>query len=232
MDSLITEIFSSLQGEGLCIGQRHLFVRFADCNLECKGCDERKKSATLMNVDDVVYQVMALDKLSGPHEFVSLTGGEPLCDCLFLDCLSQSLIRKGFKILLETNGTLAQELRQVLPFVSIVSMDIKLSSVWGVADCFDLHRSFLMQMASHNGFVKIVVSENVDTAEFMKYISLIASVDKSIPLVIHPFSNVNISDDSIAPKYVSLLLECQSMALKELKEVRVLPRAHTVFKVK
>ena len=35
----IKEIFPSIQGEGLLAGQRHVFLRFCDCNLTCDYCD-------------------------------------------------------------------------------------------------------------------------------------------------------------------------------------------------
>ena len=35
----IREIFTSIQGEGPCIGQKHIFVRFCKCNLTCDYCD-------------------------------------------------------------------------------------------------------------------------------------------------------------------------------------------------
>ncbi len=41
----ITEIFSSLQGEGPYMGQRHLFIRFEACHMACAYCDETKKKS-------------------------------------------------------------------------------------------------------------------------------------------------------------------------------------------
>ena len=35
----IREIFTSIQGEGPYMGEKHAFVRFCRCNLNCEFCD-------------------------------------------------------------------------------------------------------------------------------------------------------------------------------------------------
>ncbi|HAJ60375.1 MAG TPA: radical SAM protein, partial [Cyanobacteria bacterium UBA8543] len=35
----LSEIFSAIQGEGLNVGSRQLFIRFALCDLRCHFCD-------------------------------------------------------------------------------------------------------------------------------------------------------------------------------------------------
>lgn len=39
MAGRLLEVFSSVQGEGAHIGERHLFLRLAGCNLRCRYCD-------------------------------------------------------------------------------------------------------------------------------------------------------------------------------------------------
>lgn len=110
----VKEVFFSLQGEGARVGTPCVFVRFAGCNLwsgreadraqaVCRFCDtdfvggERYRSAD---------QLAAVARsVAGPGcEWVVCTGGEPL---LQLDRAAvDALHRYGFRIALETNGTL------------------------------------------------------------------------------------------------------------------------------
>ena len=79
MKAPIIEIFSSFQGEGLFIGQRQIFVRFAGCNLNCSYCDtgdsKSEKSGKLMTVDEVVDSINEI--ITPDCHVVSFTGGEP-----------------------------------------------------------------------------------------------------------------------------------------------------------
>lgn len=124
MKAPVIEIFSSLQGEGLLIGERQIFVRFAGCNLNCSYCDTQhsksSNSGTMMSVDEVVEKI---EELKTPDlGSVSFTGGEPL---LHADFINEILSKINLDSLLETNGTLPEELAK-LPDISYVSMDVKL----------------------------------------------------------------------------------------------------------
>ena len=50
MKTYLSEIFSSIQGEGPYVGERHLFVRFSGCHRKCVFCDtnvERTESVVV-----------------------------------------------------------------------------------------------------------------------------------------------------------------------------------------
>ena len=124
MKAPIIEIFSSFQGEGLLIGERQIFVRFAGCNLNCNYCDtndsKSDKSGVLMTPDEVVSEI---EKLITPDcKSISFTGGEP---SLYPDFISQVGKNFNLKIMLETNGTLPDNIDSI-EGLDIVSLDIKL----------------------------------------------------------------------------------------------------------
>ena len=124
LEAPIVEIFSSIQGEGLLVGRRQIFVRFAGCNLDCNYCDtaitKSKSSGTLKTVDDVVYKINQL-KTDDLHS-VSFTGGEPL---LHADFIKEVIEKIDVPSFLETNGTLPVEINK-LDNLDYVSLDIKL----------------------------------------------------------------------------------------------------------
>ena len=124
MKAPIIEIFSSFQGEGLLIGERQIFVRFAGCNLNCNYCDtndsKSEKSGVLMTPDEVVEEINKL--LTPDCKTISFTGGEP---SLYPDFISEVSKNFDLKIMLETNGTLPEKIASI-ERLDIVSLDIKL----------------------------------------------------------------------------------------------------------
>ena len=99
----VNEIFYSLQGEGMRSGEPSVFVRFSGCNLRCPWCDTDFDSFTLMSADDIAAEVSRLnhDKIAS---WVILTGGEPLLQAD--DSLVDTLHQNGYKVAVETNGTI------------------------------------------------------------------------------------------------------------------------------
>lgn len=115
----LSEIYSSIQGEGPNMGCQTLFVRFAGCNLRCPGwsCDTQhaidpaRYRHEWQNVapDELCQQIDAVLKrpraYTGP--LVTLTGGEPfLQPTAELEILLHSLWSMGVRIECFTNGSL------------------------------------------------------------------------------------------------------------------------------
>jgi len=119
----VKEIFYTLQGEGANAGTPAVFLRFAGCNLwsgreqdrasaACRFCDtdftgtNGPGGGKFRNAAALARAVAAKwpTRMRG-RRFVVCTGGEPL---LQLDhALTAALHLRGFRIAIETNGTLA-----------------------------------------------------------------------------------------------------------------------------
>lgn len=96
----VNEIFYSIEGEGARVGQPTTFVRLAKCNLRCRFCDTEFDSFTEMDLDSILAEV---ERHSA--RWVCFTGGEPLGQ--HIEPLARRLREKGYRLHLETNGTLS-----------------------------------------------------------------------------------------------------------------------------
>ncbi len=242
--AFIDEIFSSVQGEGPRIGERHIFVRFQGCHIRCGYCDT---SAALLPKSDVCRAQRSLDsfeqetvsnpitadrlsalcsRLAVPGQsrpVLSLTGGEPL---LQHDFIAEWLprMRPAYRIYLETNGIQFEALRQVLELIDVVSMDIKLPSATGLRPFWEEHRKFLAASRGKECFVKAVVTRDTSRNDIVAAAALIADVDPSMLFVLQPAAG----NAAPAP---DMLLALQEEALAVLGDVRVIPQAHTMLRV-
>ncbi|MFN3591351.1 MAG: 7-carboxy-7-deazaguanine synthase [Thermaurantiacus sp.] len=122
MSYAVKEIYTTLQGEGAQTGMRAVFLRFAGCNL-WTGREQDRETAVCRFCDtdfvgmdgpgggrfaDAAALADAVVEAWGPgeaHRLVVATGGEPL---LQLDgCAIAALKARGFRVAVETNGTVA-----------------------------------------------------------------------------------------------------------------------------
>ncbi|MDX1975518.1 MAG: 7-carboxy-7-deazaguanine synthase QueE [Rickettsiales bacterium] len=114
----LKSIFPTLQGEGLYAGVPSVFVRLGGCNLACGFCDTEFEDFADIALSDLVEQIKTLScNAQGlrVRHLVVITGGEPFRQNIAPLCAQ--LIADGFKIQVETNGTLW---REVPPEVDIV----------------------------------------------------------------------------------------------------------------
>lgn len=231
----IVEIFSSLQGEGLRLGERQIFVRFGGCNLHCDYCDEPDTipipSGKLWGQKRIQSEV---DRLARNHEHrsVSWTGGEPLLHAAALVELMPWAKKRGLENYLETNGVLAGALAQVARFCDVISMDMKLPSATG-RESWSSHLQFL-RVAPEKTFVKVVLTSTSTDTEWRHVIRLMQEAGPQIPLVLQPATAVPDSRDPkrrvepIEPqRAVSFLKQARGL----LKDVRLVPQWHPIWKL-
>lgn len=243
MKAPITEIFSSIQGEGLFVGEKQIFVRFKDCNLKCDYCDTQPSPKfTSRSLDEgwlrrsnlTSLQVLANIKSlnTGKIHSVSVTGGEPLLYSQYLQELLPQVKKLGLKTYLETNGTLPQELKKIINQIDYVAMDIKLPSSGNPA-YWKEHQGFLAvlnksQIQPGNYFVKIILTAKTRAVEIKKAVEIIANVSRHIPLVLQPVTPIR-QVRAMLPKNIFAF---QNLALESLSSVKVIPQIHKILGVR
>lgn len=130
---LISEIFYSLQGEGLLIGVPSVFIRTSGCNLRCRWCDTPyaswKPEGQELSVEEVMKRVM---EYRSRH--VVLTGGEPMV-AVELPKLAARLKAAGYHITIETAGTvmpqgIACNLGSLSPKLMDSTPDVAVAGAW------------------------------------------------------------------------------------------------------
>ena len=102
---LISEIFYSVQGEGILTGVPSIFIRTSGCNLRCRWCDTPyaswKPEGTELSVDAIFAKLQ--DWPAASH--VVLTGGEPMV-AKDIDSLIRQIRTAGYHLTIETAGTI------------------------------------------------------------------------------------------------------------------------------
>ncbi|MBU0605606.1 MAG: 7-carboxy-7-deazaguanine synthase QueE [Candidatus Omnitrophica bacterium] len=224
----ITEIFSSIQGEGLFVGAKQIFVRFKDCNLSCGFCDESKNArGKIYTPAELVNEIRRLAEQNGMHHSISLTGGEPLCYTNFLSHFLPLLHKDSGKSYLETNGTLPDELSRIIDLIDIIAMDIKLPSSTGGRAFWKEHLEFLKIASRKMVFLKAIVTSETTSGDIRRAVSLIKGLGKNIPFILQPVTPVKVSDKRIDKK---TLLEFLDIGIEnKLECIRVIPQTHKMM---
>ena len=99
----ISEIFASVQGEGVTIGTPSAFVRLQGCSVGCSWCDTKYSWASTGGREMTLDAVLAEVARTGLDNVV-VTGGEPLEHPGFVDVVD-ALKEAGRRIEVETAGT-------------------------------------------------------------------------------------------------------------------------------
>lgn len=243
---MLHEIFSSRQGEGPYTGTMMTFVRLQGCSLRCRWCDTVDSlpkqiahcryesppgSAAFITVPNPCSAEQLTATLENfDDEWIAVTGGEPLEQADFLAMWLPLVAHRRRKVLLETGGVLTRALEQVVPYVDVVSMDIKLPSSTGMRAYWDVHEQFLR--AAHGSgktiYVKMVVDADTSAEDIARAADLIAAIDPQIPTILQAASPTPTftcvpSDSQLA----TALAHCQP----RLRQVSVGRQMHKIWNV-
>lgn len=225
----IMEIFSSLQGEGIYVGEQQIFIRFAGCNLDCSYCDTpASRSREGIPEKDVPEVLGEVRRIAAAHtqRSVSLTGGEPLLYEPYLSGLLPELKGLGLRTYLETNGTMPDTLKRLLTWIDVIAMDIKLFSDCH-EDLWDVHRAFL-KAGRGKIFVKIVLTARTTEDDVDGAVRMIVEIDKDIPLVLQPATAVA----GVASAHPDTIIAWWQKARRQLSDARMIPQKHPEWNIR
>jgi 7-carboxy-7-deazaguanine synthase len=211
----VSEIFFSLNGEGLCIGVPTIFVRLSGCNLRCDWCDTEYawEKRSIMTVKEIADAVEACD--NGYCSWVLITGGEPLLQDIAV--LVDTLHTAGYRIGVETNGTLY---RDVLKKCDFISVDIKPPSSRNPTEDIPTFLKVVETIERTDGQVKVVIADENDYHFVQRFVE---ENSLTVPLVLQPCWG--------AMTY-SQLCELYMKDPLPVKTIRILTQIHKIGDIK
>ncbi|MEH7097347.1 7-carboxy-7-deazaguanine synthase QueE [Neobacillus vireti] len=224
----VMEVFGpTIQGEGMVIGQKTMFVRTAGCDYSCSWCDSAftwdgsgKDDIRMMEAEEIWAE---LKRIGGDNfSFVTISGGNPAL-LKNLDTLIDILKAHHIKIGLETQGSKWQEW-----FVKIDELTIspKPPSSSMVTD-FEILDMIIDNLKESNVSLKVVVFDDQD----YEYARNIHQRYPGVPFFMQVGNN-----DITTPDNKELLLHLLNqyerlidkvMLDSDLNDVKVLPQLHT-----
>ena len=171
----ISEIFYSIQGEGILVGTPSVFVRTSGCNLRCVWCDTPYTSwqpeGDAMSVEAILEEVK---RFSARH--VVVTGGEPMIVPEIVP-LTEGLRAAGFHITIETAGTVyapvACDLMSVSPKTSNSTPVDRDGGRWAARhDRLRIQPDVLRRLLSEYDYqLKFVIKQPDDLVEILALVS-------------------------------------------------------------
>ncbi|MGD1872463.1 MAG: 7-carboxy-7-deazaguanine synthase QueE [Mastigocoleus sp.] len=250
----LIEIFSAIQGEGLNVGTRQIFIRFALCDLRCHFCDSPhtwfspqtcriERSPGSRNFEthsnpvssNMLVKWIEDQNITRLHDSISLTGGEPLLHAAFFtEFLPKLKSSVKLPIYLETGGHRPQQLVKIISHIDCIGMDFKLPSTSG-EDYWQEHEEFLQICNDRQTevFVKIIISQQTKTEELERCAKIIAEVNDAIAVFLQPVTpldNGKPESKSILAPSPSQVLHWQALMKQFLQEVRVIPQTHKMIR--
>jgi 7-carboxy-7-deazaguanine synthase len=223
------EIFGpTVQGEGMVIGQKTMFVRTAGCDYSCAWCDSAftwdgtaKDEIKLLTADEIMNELRAKGEDRFSH--VTISGGNPAL-LKNLQELIQLLHDQGIEVALETQGRVWQDWFLLIDDLTLSPKppSSRMTTDWNALDAMTANLS-----ASRRHFsLKVVVFDELD----LEYAATVHRRYPDVPMFVQSGNDNVTEQDGTAVanrlmKRYEWLVE-SVMASRELVRVRVLPQLH------
>lgn len=226
----VLEIFGpTIQGEGMVVGRKTMFVRTAGCDYSCSWCDSAftwdgsaKDEINRMSAEDIMAKLMELG--SDQFDHVTISGGNPAL-LKHLGELIDLLHENNIEVALETQGSRWQDWFHDIDDLTLSPKppSSRMETNWEILD------SIITSLNGHKGIsLKVVVFNRDDLA----YAEKVHQRYPSVPFFLQVGNDE--LDEEKTGTLASHLLDRYEWLIEEvvksstLNHVRVLPQVHAL----
>src|ERR687887_545466 len=230
----LSEIFTSIEGEGVLFGTKTMFVRLAGCPLKCHWCDTPYALPLDSGSDYSIDEARELvSKSLHPNTYkVNFTGGEPLVQHEAVIELAKFVRDKGLRTYLESACYDAARFAKVLAYIDLVKVEFKLkdSKVVDEKHYGSLLQSELdcLKLAVSSGkttYIKVVVTNSSSLKEFKELVREVFRMAKPAEIagfIIQPSHKID-------EPTLDVLFGFYDAVYPLYDQVRVVPQLHKII---
>ena len=223
----VMEIFGpTIQGEGMVMGQKTMFVRTAGCDYSCLWCDSKftwdgTGKSVALHATEIVEKLIE----TGGHNFshVTISGGNPALH-KGIGELVTLCHQQGWKIAIETQASIWQEW---LLAIDDITLSPKLPSSGMVTDVAKLDE-FMDKLAGAHVSLKIVVFNQRDFV----YAENLHQRYPAIPFFLQTGNEdtVTMNDEKLVSTLLARYEQLIDLHIQSpiMNDVKVLPQLHTL----
>ena len=228
----ISEIFTSIEGEGIFVGKKTLFIRLSGCHLKCRWCDTKYALPLDSGLDYLIDEIkdLIIKELQPFTYKVNFTGGEPLLQTEAVIELADFMKKQtNLKTYMESSCFDSELFSKVLPYIDICKIEFKTDDSKVVEDeKYDnllLNEIKCLELALESNkatYIKIVVTNSTNLESFK---NLVYNISKKIKpsdilgFVIQPSFGID-------QPTVNKLLDTYDIVQPMFPEVRIIPQLH------
>jgi 7-carboxy-7-deazaguanine synthase len=228
----VSEIFTSIEGEGIFVGKKTLFIRFSGCHLKCRWCDTKYAlpldSGTEYQIDEI--EDLIIRELQPFTYKVNFTGGEPLLQTDAVIKLADFIKKQtNLKTYIESSCFNSELFSKVLPYIDICKIEFKTDDSKVVEnevyDSLLLNEIKCLELAVESNkttYIKIVLTNSTNLESFKNLVHNISKKIRAsdiVGFIIQPSHGVD-------QPTVNKLLDTYDIVQPMFPEVRIIPQLH------